>query len=122
MGGQSVHSYASGAISAGGALELELSGKPTAESAGAPSSGLTNTAIGIGVLGSLLIVAGLWWFRPNRAGSRDRAPRPQAASEADRLIGEIADLDEAFAAGGMEERVYRARRESLKRLLRDRMR
>ncbi|MBM3122909.1 MAG: c-type cytochrome, partial [Chloroflexi bacterium] len=45
MGGQSVHSYASGAISAGGALELELSGKPTAESAGAPSSGLTNAAI-----------------------------------------------------------------------------
>jgi mono/diheme cytochrome c family protein len=122
MGGQSVHSYASGAISAGGALELELSGKPAAESVGAPSSGLTNIAIGIGVLGGLLIVAGLWWFRPNRAGRPGRETRPPPAPEADRLIDEIADLDDAFAAGGMEESVYRARRESLKRLLRDRMR
>lgn len=122
MGGQSVHSYASGAIPAGGTLELQVSGTPAAEGVGAPSSGLTNVAIGLGVLGSLLIVAGLWWFRPSRAGRPGRAPRTPAASEADRLIGEIAELDDAFAGGGMEESVYRARRESLKRLLRDRMR
>ena len=122
MGGQSVHSYASGAIAAGGALELKVSGKPKAEAAGTASSGLTNVAIGLGVLGSLLIVAGLWWFRPTRASRPARATRPLAPSESDRLIAEIADLDDAFAAGGMEESVYRARRESLKRLLRDRMR
>jgi hypothetical protein len=115
MGGQSVHSYTSGAIAAGGALELKLSGKPKAEAGGAPSGGLTNVAIGLGVLGSLMIVAGLWWFRPARAR------RPQAASERDRLIEEIAALDDAFAAGGLEESIYRARRASLKRSLRDRM-
>ena len=122
MGGQAMHSYASGAIPAGGELELKVSGKPKVETAGTPSSGLTNVVIGLGVLGSLLIVAGLWWFRPNRAGGPGRAPRTPDASEKDRLIGEIADLDDAFAAGGMEESVYRARRESLKRTLRDRMR
>ena len=80
MGGQAVHSYASGAISAGGALELRVSGKPKAETAGGASSGLTNVAIGLGVLGSLLIVAGLWWFRPNRAGRPGRATRSTTAS------------------------------------------
>jgi hypothetical protein len=122
MGGQAVHSYASGAIAAGEALELRLSGRPNAEAGAGSSSGLANVAIGLGVLGILVLAAGLWWFRP--AGSRRpaREHRPLAVSEGERLISEIAALDDAFAAGGMEESAYRARRESLKRALRDRMR
>lgn len=120
MGGQMVHSYASGAIAAGGALGLRVSGKPKSSEA-ASSGSLTNLAIGLGGLGSLLIVAGLWWFRPRRAG-RVSGQNSPADSDADRLIDELAELDDAFAAGGMDEPAYRSRRETLKRRLRDRMR
>ena len=118
MGGQAVHSYTSGAIAAGGALEMEISGKPQAGGQ-AGSNSLPNVAIGLGVLGSLLIVAGLWWFRPRRGRGSEGAP---AEADPERLVGELAALDDAFAAGGMEESVYRARRDSLKRALRERMR
>jgi mono/diheme cytochrome c family protein len=120
MGGQAVHNYAAGAISAGSALELEVSGKPASATAGAASSGWTNAAIGLGVLGGLLILAGLWWFRPSATRGR-RAARPSGEDETDRLVGKIAELDDAFAAGKMDEPAYRARREDLKRALRDRM-
>jgi hypothetical protein len=122
MGGQAVHSYASGAIAAGEALELRLSGRPNAEAGAGSSSGLANVAIGLGVLGILVLAAGLWWFRPAGGRRPAREHRPLAVSEGERLISEIAALDDAFAAGGMEESAYRARRESLKRALRDRMR
>ena len=118
MGGQAVHSYTSGAIAAGGALEMEISGKPQAGGQAASSS-LPNVAIGLGVLGSLLIVAGLWWFRPRRRPDSEVA---SAEADPEQLVGELAALDDAFAAGRMEESVYRARRDSLKRALRERMR
>ena len=122
MGGQAVHNYAAGAIPAGSALELEVSGKPATATAGAASSGWTNAAIGLGVLGSLLILAGLWWFRPSASTGRRGTRRPSGENETDRLLGAIAELDDAFAAGEMDEGVYRARRERLKRTLREKMR
>lgn len=121
MGGQAVHNYAAGAIAAGSSLEIDVAGKPASTAAGGASSGWTNAAIGLGVLGGLLIIAGLWWFRPSAASGR-RAARPSGEDEADRLLGKIAELDDAFAAGKMDEPAYRARREDLKRALRDRMR
>jgi mono/diheme cytochrome c family protein len=115
MGGQAVHNYAAGAIPAGAALELDLSGRPSAAASAAEPNRWTNVIVGLGVLGGLLIIAGLWWFRPSAAKGRSEA-------ETDRLLGEIAELDDAFAAGKMDEPAYRARREELKRALRNRMR
>jgi mono/diheme cytochrome c family protein len=122
MGGQAVHNYAAGAIPAGSALELEVSGRPASATTGGASSGWTNAAIGLGVLGSLLILAGLWWFRPSASAGRRGTRRPSGENETDRLLGAIAELDDAFAAGEMDEQTYRARREGLKRTVRERMR
>lgn len=122
MGGQAVHNYAAGAIPAGSALELEISGRPASATTGGASSGWTNAAIGLGVLGSLLILAGLWWFHPSASASRRGTPRQSRENETDRILDAIAELDDAFAAGEMDEAAYRARRERLKRSLREKMR
>ena len=123
MGGQAVHSYGGGAIEAGQALEFEISGKPRAESSAAGNSRWTNTAIGLGALGVLLIAAGLWWFRPSAGhGRRERAAATSAADQPEALLRAIADLDDAHDAGSIDAADHQARREALKRRLREQMR
>jgi len=112
MGGQAVHSYAGGEIPGGQALEIELKGRPQAESSA--GGGWTNTAIGLGTLAVLLIAAGLWWFRPRVGPSR-----PEDTSEA--LLDAIADLDDALDAGRIDVAEHRKRRTALKQQLRERM-
>ena len=75
MGGQAVHNYAAGAIPAGSALELEVSGKPASATAGRRHrADGPNAAIGLGVLGGLLILAG-YGVPPERSGGTSRARR-----------------------------------------------
>jgi mono/diheme cytochrome c family protein len=120
MGGQAVHSYGGGAIAAGQALEIELSGTPRVESSTARTGGWTNTAIGLGALGVLLILAGLWWFRPTAANHRATAKR--GADQTEALLSAIADLDDALDAGRIDAAEHRTQREALKRRLREQMR
>jgi len=115
MGGQAVHTYEGGAIPAGQALEIELSGDPGAESDSASTGGWTNIAIGLGTLVVLLIVVGLWWFRPRALPSRDE-------DTAEALVDAIADLDDALDARRIDAVEHRKRRDVLKQQLRERMR
>jgi hypothetical protein len=114
MSGQAVRTYEGGAIPAGQALEIELSGDPEGEAASGDTGGSTSTMVGLAVLGVLLIVIGLWWFRP-----RVRPARTADTTEA--LINAIASLDDALAAGRINAAEHRKQREALKRRLRERM-
>jgi len=120
MGGQAVHSYGRGAIAAGQALEIELRGTPRVESSTARTGGWTNTAIGLGALGVLLILAGLWWFRPTAANHRTESTG--GADQTEGLLRAIAELDDALDAGSIDAAEHRTRREALKRRLREQMR
>jgi hypothetical protein len=113
MSGQAVHTYEGGAVPAGQTLKIELTGKPQGESSTA-GGGWTNTAIGLGTLAVVLIVAGLWWFRP-RIGPW----RAEDSTEA--LLDAIADLDDALEAGRIDAARHRERRDALKQQLRGRM-
>jgi hypothetical protein len=113
MSGQAVHAYEGGAIPAGQTFKIELTGEPQEESSTA-GGGWTNTAIGLGALAVLLIVAGLWWFRP-----RVRPARREDKTEA--LLDAIANLDDALDAGRIDAAEHRERREALKQQLRERM-
>jgi hypothetical protein len=123
MGGQAVHSYAGGAIAAGQALEFELSGRPQTELSSTGAGGWTNTAIGLAVLGVLVIVGGLWWFRPSaRSDRRSRVDDTPGEDQTEALLRAIAELDDALDAGQIDAAEHRTRRETLKRRLRDLMR
>jgi hypothetical protein len=113
MSGQAVHTYEGGAIPAGQTLEIELKGQPQ-EGSSTAGGGWTNIAIGLGALAVLLIVAGLWWFRPRVRPSR-------VADSTEALVDAIAGLDDALDAGRIDAAEYRERRDALKRQLRERM-
>ena len=105
-------------MQAGSTLAFQLSGQP---SAAASTSGTAATpavggldskslGIGIGVLGLVVVILGVWFYR--------RQARPTAAMAGGRskddLIQAIADLDDAFENGEMEAPIYERRRATLK--------
>jgi mono/diheme cytochrome c family protein len=123
MGGQAVHSYSGGAIAAGQALEFELSGSPQTELSSTGAGGWTNTAIGLAVLGALVILGGLWWFRPSaRNDRRSRVDDTPGEDQTEALLRAIAELDDALDAGQIDAAEHRTRREALKHRLREQMR
>jgi len=70
--GESYETYVLGASAAGDQIALPLSGRPEAPTSGMVSASVSSTgseegiALGIGVLGLTLIVAGVWWWRRER--------------------------------------------------------
>ncbi len=105
-------------MQAGTTLAFQMSGQPSAAAstsgtAATPAvSGLDSRSlgIGIGILGVVVVIVGVWFYR--------RQARPAAAMAAGRskddLIQAIADLDDAFENGEMEAPVYERRRAKLK--------
>jgi len=95
-------------LAAGESFEFELRGQPL----GAPVPGSDARAIGFGLIAFGLAI-GLAYVVLSRA----RAHRPAPASIPQRrklLMRQIADLDDKFALGEVEEETYRRQRERLK--------
>jgi mono/diheme cytochrome c family protein len=121
MSGTTLRNYNADPIQAGGSFELRIKGSGFDDSGPEGSSALT---IGIG-LGTLIIAAafvGVWWFRRDESSSEmaeeesiDHAPEDEIY-EQDRqaLLRSIANLDNAFEAGEIEENPYQERRIELK--------
>jgi len=127
MSGTALNNYSAGPISSGDALELTVK----REKASPTSSGERDNTLGI-VLGiSLLVLAlgatGYWLDRRNQrreVGSAETLMEFEASadpvdgrSDRERLLQEIADLDDAYEAGEIEEERYREQRNDLKNQL-----
>jgi mono/diheme cytochrome c family protein len=115
VGGSNYQNLTLGALTAGQTLEFSLRGAGSSSGGGITTS---NVAVGLGVLGLTLVAVGLWWYRPRRqpagAGASMAGPNPQDADQIPSILQQIADLDEAFEAGELEEEQYRRRRDALK--------
>jgi hypothetical protein len=67
--GKTYETYLLGNASAGEEIELELPGRPAAQTSGMSRESQTEAgseegiAVGLGVLGATLIAAGIWWWR-----------------------------------------------------------
>jgi hypothetical protein len=103
--GSTYQQYAAGALSAGGRLAFRLSG------------GASNTILIVGAAAALVIAGGGFVFLRKR-GSKPAAPsRKTAGADRERLLDQIAALDDAFDAGEIREADYRRQREKLKQRL-----
>ncbi|NWG16775.1 MAG: c-type cytochrome [Chloroflexi bacterium] len=105
---------------AGETLRFRLSGQPTASSAG-DSAGIVpvNTLVPVLLVGggALIIIAGLVIYLRGRAPAlaASAAPSPtDSQTLIDGLIRQIAELDDAHAAGEIDEATYHKRRKRLK--------
>jgi mono/diheme cytochrome c family protein len=121
MGGTLLHNYNAEPISAGGVFEVNIKGSGV-DAAARDDSTLVTVGIGIGSLILAAGVVGMWWLRR-------REPSPTSdgldehqnvrddivnVEERERLLRSIADLDDAFEAGEIEEESYREERSELK--------
>ena len=120
--------YTSGQINAGGDVTLELSGSPkqTSTSLVTGSNNRTNLLIGIGSLGLVLVVAGVWiWNRQRSRLEETDEPQEEADPEIDALadpntiMDAIIALDDLYQAGELPEEAYQQRRSTLKERLRE---
>ena len=108
MGGVAMQAYSLEALAPGETLTFRISG-------GAGGGGGLGLLIGGGTLGAALVLAGLWWYRGSRP-PQEPAQRPAIQEPADRagLLQAIAQLDDEYEGGQLDEAEYRAGRAALK--------
>ncbi|HID53241.1 MAG TPA: hypothetical protein EYP41_14565 [Anaerolineae bacterium] len=105
-------SYLNSDMTAAGALNLELDGRPRQVAVGEQGGSFlvrdNQTELIVGVVSLLIVLAIAAWFV-----HKWRNPEPQLA-DSDALIYAIAELDDAYDAGEIKENEYQQKRNSLK--------
>ena len=120
MSGTPLRSYEVESIEAGTALEVLIKG-PSGSVDIANESSLSTVVIGIGSLILATVFVGAWWFRI-RTPDMDAPDKPYTPEidediqeqDSDALLSAIANLDNAFEGGEMDEQPYQERRAELK--------
>lgn len=112
--GGSYQMYTYPDLKAGQTVSLTIRGK-SAEPAAGTKSVNTGIAVSAGILGLLIIGAGLiWWRRNNEVDEEEKEEATGSSSEFDRTVNEIARLDEAHERGDLDEAQYREERQALR--------
>jgi mono/diheme cytochrome c family protein len=124
--GTSYRMYNGSNLSAGSELIFDISGRPN--SAGATLIGETswqNIAIGVGGLGLVLVLIGLWLYQRNKKAAPvdiqeeeiSEAEVLDSTDDTESLMDAIIALDDQYQAGELPEDAYHQRRAELKERL-----
>ncbi len=125
--GQAYSMFTGENLSAGDTLTLAISGAAKTSFSVAPTtdSSKTNLVIGLAILGTVLILAGLFIFLRGRNNNDDMEDEndfietDSLGNDSDRLMDAIASLDDQYKAGTLAEEAYKKRRAELKSRLKD---
>lgn len=93
-------------LNAGDTLSFKVTGSPRGSNVFGLTVDAANLLVGSLALAAAIVTAARWWMR--------RRPRTDGEGEVERLIDEIAALDDQFAAGELDENEYRDKRGRLK--------
>lgn len=112
--GTDYRQYTSAGVKSGETLTLNLSGMP--KTAGiSTSDSQQNLLLGIGALGVVLILAGVWMYLRDRNRVDDEMEDEETEYESEEeILDAIIALDDLHRAGKIPDEAYRARREDLK--------
>jgi hypothetical protein len=116
------HMYNGPAVQPGDDLQLTVTGKPQGSSLSLSTSSSTNLLIGAGVLGLVLVAAGVWLYWRSRPQLDDDQEEelPEASpslESAESIMDAILALDDLYQEGKLPEDAYLQRRTELKRRL-----
>ncbi|MGD8822662.1 MAG: c-type cytochrome, partial [Anaerolineales bacterium] len=116
MGGTPLHTYDLPAIEAGQAIEFRL----RATGSAGDETAFSGLVIGLAVLGVGLMTAGVLWYRQSRATEDDEQPQEPVdlSAERDQLLRQMAELDDAFESGDVNQASYEKQRAKLKEQVR----
>ena len=121
--GTSYKMYTGTPLSAGSMLQIELSGRPGGGlSILSTPDTRNNLLIGLGALGVVLVIFGLWLFRRERLSKEEDLQAEEELEEddlddVDSLMDAIIALDDLHKNGELPEEAYQQRRAEFKRRL-----
>jgi len=123
--GTDYHLYQGGVLATGSTLAFTISGKP-GDTTSSTTNRQTAILIGIGGVGILLIGAGIFLFRRDRARISQRAEIAGVTAGAgslnedqDSIMDAIIALDDQYKSGCISRETYDKRREELKKKLKE---
>jgi len=117
--------YGFGEIKPGSVLKIKLSGQPEQTPAASGTTATTDTKsnqpllIGVGALGVVLILAGVWMFMRDRRNPEEEVDEEESDEfeDPESLMDAIIALDDLHRAGKIPEEAYQQRRNELKEAL-----
>ncbi len=115
--GSKYNVFVSSAVDAGQVVQIVASGLPSGAAAITTSSSATPTIIGVGALGLVLIVVGVWMFLRNRKETSEETEDTsdeEGNPSSDEVVDAIVALDDQYKAGKIQEEAYKERRAELK--------
>ena len=121
------NTYSSQALPIGATLEMNVSGKVSANAVTTEEDSQKNILYGLIALGIVLIGAGFWYYLRGRDEDEYDDDEDEDEDEdidtgyddADKLMDAIIALDDAYRAGDLSETVYKKRRAELKTKLQE---
>ncbi len=117
--GTNFHVYSASTISEGKNLDLVLTGEPKDATTVTPDvTQNKNLMIGIGALGHVLILAGVWMYmRDNNKSEEEVEEEEDEFGDSESIMDAIIAIDELHRAGKLSDQAYKERREELKNAL-----
>ncbi len=111
------HVYSADAVNKGDTIEFTLSGKPTDTAVSPNVMQNKNLLIGIGALGVVLILAGVWMFMRDRKKEEELEEEEDEFDDTESIMDAIIALDDLHRSGKLSDQAYKQRREELKNAL-----
>ncbi len=109
------HVYSASALKAGESLGFTLTGAPKDNTAVAPDvTQNKNLLIGIGGLGLVLILAGVWIYMRDNKKEEETEEEDDEFEDTESIMDAIIAIDELHRAGKLSDPAYKQRREELK--------
>ena len=115
--GKDYREYLGAALQSGDTLTLNLSGTPKTTGATTSADSKQNLLIGVGALGFVLILAGVWMYLRDRSRPADELDEEEEEDEFDseeEILDAIIALDDLHRAGKIPDEAYQPRRAELK--------
>jgi len=114
--GVNLEMFSASNLPAGTILDLSLSGRISSAATVQPGSS-TGLLIGGGVLGLVLIGAGVWLWRQKKQGDVEEEEPDTGEETSESIMDAVITLDDRYQAGELSEEAYQTRRAELKEKL-----
>ena len=112
------HVYSASALNAGENIDFVLTGEPKDSTAVAPDvTQNKNLLIGVGALGLVLILAGVWMYMRDNNKEEEVEEEDDEFEDSESIMDAIIAIDELHRAGKLSDEAYKTRREELKNAL-----
>lgn len=108
------HVYSASALKEGESLSFTLTGAPDNTAVAPDVTQNKNLLIGIGGLGIVLILAGVWMYLRDNKKEEESDEEDDEFEDSESIMDAIITIDELHRAGKLSDQAYKQRREELK--------